>query len=555
MCVRRSSAVVLALIVAATAQPTLLAAPAILPVPIGFSAGEGADFPMLRDVGASVVKLTADWSEIEARQGTRTWGGLDDAINAARAVGLRVVLVLFATPRWASPATGEELNDPSIYARQPPRRLEDWEAFVAAAVERYKDRVRDWQIWPGRGLPLFRGTTREYIALLRAARVFIKAADPAARVILSTPFGMDLVDLRSLLTDAPDDFDVILLTPRGVSPDALLRPLGALWERVLAGSSKAVWLEWDPYSFGLRSSWPGQLIKLQALAKAFGIEQLIWRGDVSAITQVVLGGLALRVGRRPYAGYLTRQRALVLVFGDRDPAAVAWIGAGDEILGVEGPTTQAYTATGDARPVVTEGDTRRVAVGNEPVVLTNTPQAWVEEAQKARQAGSPPFLPPAVDFSGAPLVSTTLGRANVERGLYNQRFRTALSEATEVIEVDGVEAVRSDNSKERVYLRFDVDDTFLFFVDGRVGVEISVEVRGASAAQQLGFNIWYDSMSGYRFTPWQWVEATPGWVSYTFRLPDAAFADTWGWDFAINAVGNRSENLIVHSVTVKKVAP
>ncbi len=150
MCVRRSSVVVLALIVVVTAQPALVAAPAILPVPIGFSAGEGADFPMLRDVGASVVKLTADWSEIESRQGTRTWGGLDDAVNAARAVGLRVVLVLFGTPRWASPATGEELNDPSIYARQPPRRLEDWEAFVMAVAERYKDRVRDWQIWPGR---------------------------------------------------------------------------------------------------------------------------------------------------------------------------------------------------------------------------------------------------------------------------------------------------------------------------------------------------------------------------------------------------------------------
>ena len=554
MCVRRLSVVVLALIVAATAQPALQAAPAILPVPIGFSAGEGADFSMLRDVGGSVVKLTADWSEIEARQGTRVWGGLDDAVNAARAVGLRVVLVLFGTPRWASPATGEELNDPSIYARQPPRKLEDWEAFVVAVTERYKDRVRDWQVWPGRGLPLFRGTTREYIVLLRAARVLIKAADPAARVILSTPFGMDLVDLRSLMTEAPDDFDVILLTPRGLSPDALLRPLGAVRERVL-GSSKTLWLEWDPYSYGLRSSWPGQLVKLQALAKAFGIEQLIWRGDASAITQVVLGGLALRVGRRPYAGYLTRQRALVLVFGDRDPAAVAWTGAGDETVGVEGSSAQAYTATGDARPVVTEGDTRRVTVSNEPVVLTGTSQAWVEEAQKARQVSSLPLLPPAVDFSGATQVSTTVARANVERGLYNQRFRAALNEATDVIEVDGVEAVRSDNSKERVYLRFDVDDTFLFFVDGRAGVEITVEVRGASAAQQLGFNIWYDSMSGYRFTPWQWVEATAGWVSYTFRLPDAAFADTWGWDFAINAVGNRSENLIVRSVTVKKVAP
>lgn len=552
---RISLAVVIALIVAATAQPALVAAPAILPVPIGFSAGEGADFPMLRDVGASVVKLTADWSEIEARQGTRAWGGLDDAVNAARAVGLRVVLVLFGTPRWASPATGEELNDPSIYARQPPRRLEDWEAFVMAVAERYKDRVRDWQIWPGRGLPLFRGTTREYIALLRAARVLIKAADPAARVIVSTPFGMDLVDLRSLLTEAPEDFDVILLTPRGISPDALLRPLGAVRDRVLGGSSKALWLEWDPYSYGLRSSWPGQLVKLQAVSTAFGIEQLIWRGDASAITQVVLGGLALRVGRRPYAGHLTRQRALVLVFGDRDPAAIAWTEAGEEIVPVEGPSAPAYTATGDTRPVVTEGDARRVAVSNEPVVFTGASQAWVEEAQKARQGGSLPVLPPAVDFSGAPQVSTTLGPANVERGLYNQRFRTARNEATDVIEVDGVEAVRSDNSKERVYLRFDVDDTFLFFVDGRAGVEITVEVRGASAAQQLGFNLWYDSMSGYRFTPWQWVEATPGWVSYTFRLSDAAFADTWGWDFAINAVGNRSENLIVRSVTVKKVAP
>jgi hypothetical protein len=552
--------VVLALIAVVTAQPALVAAPAILPVPIGFSAGEGADFPMLRDVGASVVKLTADWSEIESRQGTRTWGGLDDAVNAARAVGLRVVLVLFGTPRWASPATGEELNDPSIYARQPPRRLEDWEAFVMAVAERYKDRVRDWQIWPGRGLSLFRGTTREYIALLRAARVFIKAADPGARVILSTPFRMDLVDLRNLLTDAPDDFDVILLTPQGVSPDALLRPLGTLRERVLGGSSKAVWLEWDPHSYGLRSSWPGQLVKLQALAQAFGIEQLIWRGDASAITQVVLGGLALRVGRRPYAGYLMRQQALVLVFGDRDPAAVVWTTSGEQMVTVESPSLRAYTATGDVRPVLTEGDTRHVAVGNEPIVLNGTPQPWVDEARRAQQAGSMPLFPPGVDFSKDTQVSTTLGgfttlgHANFEaRGLF--KFREALNEATDVIEVDGVEAVRSDSSKDRVYFRFDVDDTFLYFVDGRVGVVITVEVHGASAAQQLGFNILYDSMSGYRFTRWQWVDASPGWVSYTFRLPDASFADTWGWDFAINAAGNRSENLIVHSVTVTKIAP
>jgi hypothetical protein len=546
--------VLLGLVVAVTAVPALPAAVSVPPpVPIGFSAGAGADFGMLRAVGGSAAKLVANWSDIETRQGTFLWGDLDDAVNSARAAGLRVVLVLYATPRWASPATGAELDDPSIYARQPPRRLEDWEAFVSAAVSRYKDRVRDWQIWSARGLPVFRGTTSQYIALLRSARVIIKDADASARVILSTPYGMDLVDLRGLLTQAAEDFDVISLAPRGISPDALLRPLAALRERVLGTSPKLLWLEWDPHSYGLRAAWPGQLVKLQAISKAFGIDQLFWTADATAITQVVLGVLATQIGRRPYTGYVTRERALLLVFGDRDPVAVVWSGVGDAKVTVEGSGGKAYTATGDASPVVPEGETRRLTVGNEPVVLTNIGDAWVEEARKTVQAGLRPLLPPATDFGGVTEVSAALGRSNVERGLYNQRFRTSVNEATDIIEIDGESAVRSANAKERVYLRFDVDDTFLFFVDGRSAVEVVVEVRMASAPQQLGFNVWYDSMSGYRFTPWQWVDQGSGWVTYTFRLTDAAFANTWGWDFAINAVGNRSEDLTIRRVTVKKV--
>src|SRR5438034_203905 len=77
----------------------------------------------------------------------------------------------------------------------------------------------------------------------------------------------------------------------------------------------------------------------------------------------------------------------------------------------------------------------------------------------------------------------------------------------------------------------------------------------ATASEPLAFNRWYDSMSGYRFTPWQWVQVSPGWVSYTVRIGDAAFANTWGWDFAINAAGNRTEELVIRSVTVRKVAP
>src|SRR5207244_13084448 len=104
-------------------------------------------------------------------------------------------------------------------------------------------------------------------------------------------------------------------------------------------------------------------------------------------------------------------------------------------------------------------------------------------------------------------------------------------------------------ARERIYAHFDVDDTFLYFVDGRSLVEITVEVRGASAAEQLGFNLWYDSMSGYRFTPWQWVQVSPGWVSYTVRIGDAAFANDRGLYFAIHAAWTITEDHVISTHT------
>jgi len=546
----------LLVLILAAAWPALPAsAPAAPPVPVGVRAAEGADFGALRSAGATSVKLVVNWSEVETRQGTFQWDALDDAVSAAQSAGLRVILILSYTPKWASQATGSELLDPAIYAREPPKRIGDWETFVTAASSRYRDRVKDWQIWTARSLPIFRGTTREYIDLLRSARVLIKLADPSARIILCTPYGFDLADLRRMLTDASDDFDVISLAPRGVSPDALLRPLGVLRERLLPRGSKSLWIEWDPFSYGQRASWPGQMVKLQAEARAFGIDYIFWVADGSAITRIVLDTLGAQIGRQPFAGYITRQGVLLLIFGDSDAVAVAWSGAADTTLTIEGSPLHAYTPTGDTRPVSGDGEKSSFTVGNEPLLLTGIGSALLAEARQADQAGAFPVLPVATDYRQAGDVSARLGRTNVERGLYNSPFREWRNDATEVVDVDGGEALRANSARERVYVHFDVDDTFLFFVDGRALVEINVEVRGASATEQLGFNIWYDSMSGYRFTPWQWVNASPGWLTYTFRLPDAAFANTWGWDFAINAAGNRNEDLVIRSVTVRKVTP
>lgn len=522
------------------------------PVPLGFLAAEGADFAALRGAGGSAVKLVADWSFLEPEAGQFEWDALDEAVAAARTAGLRVVLVLAYTPRWASMATGPELTDPSTYSRQPPKRLADWEKFVSAIVTRYRSSVKDWQIWTSLGLPQFRGTVAEYLALLRAARARSRAIDPGSRTLLAGPHGIDLPFLRRALLEAPEAFDGIVISPGALQPEAIMRPLGVLRDRLLTKTVKRLWIEWDPRSVGDRATWRWQLVKVEAIARVFGIEQVFWTADGLPSIQSVLQLLATHLGRKPFLGYLVRERAIALVFGDADPAAVAWSPVGEAVLTLDGDNIEVHTPVGGARDVTVAGGQARLTVAMEPIVIRGLGSSTVTEARQTLQARGMPVPPTGWDYSQADEISTTLGRQNVEVGLYNMPYRHRASGGVEPVEIDGTEAVRTRVEREAVYVYFDVDDSFAFFVDGRFAIDIAVEVRAASAAQQLGFNVYYDSMTGYRFTPWRWVETGTGWVTYTARLPDPAFANTWGWDFAINAAGNRKEDLVVRRVSVRK---
>jgi hypothetical protein len=523
-----------------------------VPFSTGFVAAGGGDFVAMRRGGASSVKLVADWSEIEPDRGAFDWKELDAAVAAATGAGLSVTLVLAYTPKWASLATGSELQDPAIWSRQPPKQIADWATFVAKAASRYKGRVKDWQVWTVLSLPIWRGTAREYQALVRAAKTATKGADAASRVVLATPFGLDLISIRRAVLEIPESFDAISLSPRGLAPEALLRPLRVLRERLLARTQKAVRIEWDPRAGGERSGWSAQMLKVVAIAKAFNVERVDWAIDPS----IGMGAqeiMSARLGSKAFAGYIIQPKTIALVFGETDAVAVAWSTGGEVTLALEGEGITAVNPAGDPRTVSAGSGKSTLTLAAEPLLISGLGSAAVTSARETLAARGAPDLPRIQDFSGAAEVSAKLGKANVENGLYNMLFRTRRNGALEVVDVDGSEAVRTVVARDIVFVYFDVDDTFLFYVDGRYDVEVSVEVRGAGAPQQLGFNLYYDSMRDYRFTTRQLVEAKDGWVTYTFRLSDAAFANTWGWDFAVNGVGNRKEDLTVRSVTVRKI--
>ena len=80
----------------------------------------------LDELGVDLVRFTINWNEVEAKRGERDWSSADPVLNALRAHGIRAVVTLYGTPRWANGGRSAELGadlrlDASRRSRQPRR--------------------------------------------------------------------------------------------------------------------------------------------------------------------------------------------------------------------------------------------------------------------------------------------------------------------------------------------------------------------------------------------------------------------------------------------------
>ncbi len=98
----------------------------------------------LKPLGVKKIRLQAGWAKCEKVKGVYDWKWLDDIIDYAVANGLEPWL----QPSYGNPVyqggggTGllnSLMTSPEGYAA--------WDRWVAALVTRYKDRVKEWEIW------------------------------------------------------------------------------------------------------------------------------------------------------------------------------------------------------------------------------------------------------------------------------------------------------------------------------------------------------------------------------------------------------------------------
>jgi len=160
------------------------------------------------DIGFGTLRIwdTAGttWADINPERDRWNFDALDDVVARAQRNGVDVLLTLGQTPRWAS-------SDPDrkgLYGAgslAPPRDIGDWVRYVEVVVQRYKGRIRAYEVWNEpriagidrrRDGQFFYGSAADLVALTKTAHEVIKRVDPQA-LLLSPAFdGEELGERR-----------------------------------------------------------------------------------------------------------------------------------------------------------------------------------------------------------------------------------------------------------------------------------------------------------------------------------------------------------------------
>lgn len=250
------------------------------------------------------------WASLEPQKGEWNWQPLDDWVAAAEAHGAPdILLTLGQTPAWAS-SNPDDVNYIGAGAPAPPADIQDWRDYVTAVAQRYKGRIRYYEIWNEPNDPTYyTGSVAEMAELTAEAYRILKAVDPDNVVLSPAPYepgyldqllkagvGSNVDEIAFHLYETPPEntaaalFDVRLVMERdgagamplwdteGASGDSTVpEPLAAAYlvRKYLVdlafGSTRFDWYAWGKATAAFVGTEENDPRKLTEAGRAFGI--------------------------------------------------------------------------------------------------------------------------------------------------------------------------------------------------------------------------------------------------------------------------------------------
>jgi hypothetical protein len=164
------------------AAPAVAATPRIAGSFFGMHNGDTGSYPTAPVGAVRLWDSGVSWREIETAPGRYDFSRVDARVNAARAHGAAVLLVLGQTPGFHSTRPGT----PGFYgpgAASMPTET-SWKNYVYAVVKHFKGRGVDYQVWNEANVTgYWRGTPKQMATLTRLASTIVNRNDPSAKVV------------------------------------------------------------------------------------------------------------------------------------------------------------------------------------------------------------------------------------------------------------------------------------------------------------------------------------------------------------------------------------
>lgn len=162
------------------------------------------ELDIIKELGIGFVRFDFDWAMIEPRRGEFHFERYDELIDAARQRGVEILPILCGL-----------FNKRRISA--PYKHMDEFLAYVRACVERYKGRIRYWEIMNEVNHPSFWGDKPDgakYADLLARTSRLIREIDPSAVIVYSGMAGIPLKFLEtSFKNGAAENYDVMNIHP------------------------------------------------------------------------------------------------------------------------------------------------------------------------------------------------------------------------------------------------------------------------------------------------------------------------------------------------------
>lgn len=137
------------------------------------------DLAEMDRLGVHMLRVALAWDDIESQPGEYDWRFSDLLFDLAARHHVRLIPYVCYTPRWAAAEAGKD------FWRGPPRDEKAFGRFMSAAAARYRGRTGSWELWnEPDNADYWLGTVAQYARLVNEGAAAVRAADPAAKIVL-----------------------------------------------------------------------------------------------------------------------------------------------------------------------------------------------------------------------------------------------------------------------------------------------------------------------------------------------------------------------------------